>query len=70
MYSKIYNGVVEIDDAKIHNDIVEAFDGGNLVNPVYPIPKFTLNWSRYLLFMGIADPVERAFYEREAMQGN
>jgi len=33
------------------------------------IPKFTLGWSHYLLLMRIADPVERAFYEREAAQG-
>ena len=34
------------------------------------IPKFTLGWSHYLLLMRIADPVERAFYEREATQGH
>lgn len=33
------------------------------------IPQFTLGWSHYLLLMRIADPVERAFYEREATQG-
>ena len=33
------------------------------------IPQFTLGWSHYLLLMRIADPVERAFYEREAAQG-
>ena len=45
-------------------------DDNNLVNSVSPIPKFTLSWSHYLLLMRIADPVERAFYEREATQGN
>ncbi len=45
-------------------------DDDNLVNSVSPIPKFTLSWSHYLLLMRIADPVERAFYEREATQGN
>ena len=34
------------------------------------IPKFTLGWSHYLLLMRIADPVERAFYEREAAERN
>ena len=32
------------------------------------IPQFTLGWSHYLLLMRIADPVERAFYEREATE--
>lgn len=32
--------------------------------------KFTLSWSHYVLLMRISDPVERAFYEREATQGN
>ena len=39
---------------------------GNSVNTVCEIPKFTLGWVHYLLLMRIADPVERAFYEREA----
>ena len=34
------------------------------------IPKFTLGWSHYLLLMRITDPVERAFYEREATERN
>lgn len=42
----------------------------DLANGVCRIPKFTLSWSHYLLLMRIADPVERAFYEREATQGN
>ena len=45
-------------------------DDNNSVNSVYPIPKFTLSWSHYLLLMRIADPVERAFYEREATERN
>ena len=32
------------------------------------VPRFTLGWSHYLLLMRIADPVERAFYEREATE--
>ncbi len=32
--------------------------------------KFTLSWSHYVLLMRISDPVERAFYEREATHGN
>ena len=43
---------------------------GKSANTVCQIPKFTLSWSHYLLLMRIADPVERAFYEREATQGN
>ena len=43
---------------------------GNSANTVYEIPKFTLGWSHYLLLMRIADPVERAFYEREAAERN
>ena len=57
MYSEIHNSVVEIDHEEIHSSVVE-------------IPKFTLGWSHYLLLMRIADPVERAFYEREAMERN
>ena len=57
MYSEIHNSVVEIDHEEIHSSVVE-------------IPKFTLGWSHYLLLMRIADPVERAFYEREAAERN
>ena len=39
-------------------------------NSAYEIPHFTLGWSHYLLLMCIADPVERAFYEREATERN
>jgi len=45
-------------------------DDNNLVNSVSPIPKFTLGWAHYLLLMRITDPVERAFYEREATERN
>ena len=44
-------------------------DSADCANNVCGIPKFTLGWSHYLLLMRIADPVERAFYEREATQG-
>ena len=42
----------------------------NSANTVCQIPRFTLSWSHYLLLMRIADPVERAFYEREATEGD
>lgn len=42
----------------------------DFVNSVCQIPKFSLGWSHYLLLMRIADPVERAFYEREAAERN
>ena len=45
-------------------------DSGDSVNTVYEIPQFTLGWSHYLLLMRIADPIERAFYEREAAERN
>lgn len=44
-------------------------ESANSVNAVCEIPQFTLSWSHYLLLMRIEDPVERAFYEREAAQG-
>ena len=52
------------------NTVYEIADAKDSVNSVCQIPKFTLGWSHYLLLMRIADPVERAFYEREATQGN
>lgn len=33
------------------------------------VPRFTLSWSHYVFLLAIEDPVERAFYEREATQG-
>lgn len=70
MYSEIHSSVVEIDHEEIHNSVVEIQDAVNSANSVYEIPKFTLGWSHYLLLMRIADPVERAFYEREATERN
>ena len=82
LYSEIHNSVVEIDHGKIHNGVVEIqddrksatqlrkSDSEDSVNTVCEIPKFTLGWSHYLLLMRIADPVERAFYEREATERN
>ena len=65
MYSEIHNSVVEIqDDGKSATAFAESFRG----NP--QPPRFTLGWSHYLLLMRIADPVERAFYEREASERN
>ena len=49
--------------------VLRKSGSANSVNSVYEIPKFTLSWSHYLLLMRIEDPVERAFYEREAAQG-
>ena len=69
MYSEIHNSVVEIDRKEIHNSFVEIHDS-DLAITSRQIPKFTLGWSHYLLLMRIADPVERAFYEREATQGH
>ena len=67
---EIVNTVYEISSGEeIVNTIYEIDDAEDSVNSVYQIPKFTLSWSHYLLLMRIADPVERAFYEREAAQG-
>lgn len=33
------------------------------------VPRFTLSWSHYLVLMRESDPLARAFYEREAEQG-
>jgi predicted nuclease of restriction endonuclease-like (RecB) superfamily len=82
LYSEIHNSVVEIDHGEIHNGVVEIqddrksatqlrkSDSEDSANTVCEIPKFTLGWSHYLLLMRIADPVERAFYEREATERN
>lgn len=84
-HEEIHNGVVEIQDAVNsangvcgieHSDPLNTVErisqtpSGDSVNSVYQIPKFTLGWSHYLLLMRIADPVERAFYEREATERN
>ena len=42
--------------------------GEDLVTTSRQFPQFTLGWSHYLLLMRIADPEERAFYEREAAE--
>lgn len=36
---------------------------------VHTVDDFCLSWSHYLVLMRIADPAERAFYEREAAAG-
>ncbi len=36
---------------------------------VHAVDDFCLSWSHYRLLMRIADPSERAFYEREAVEG-
>ena len=81
LYSEIHNSVVEIDRGEIHNGVVEIQDDRNSAtqlrksdsedsaNTVCEIPKFTLSWSHYLVLMRIADREARAFYEREAREG-
>ena len=78
MEGDLANGFCQIDVEEIHNSVEEIQGAGksamalrksasaDLANGVCQIPKFTLGWSHYLLLMRIADPVERAFYEREA----
>ena len=84
--SKIHNSVVEIRIPQTVSEIsatvlrksdsintverISQTASGNSANTVRQIPRFTLSWSHYLLLMRIEDPVERAFYEREAMEGN
>lgn len=48
--------------------VLRIFSGEDLATTSRQIPQFTLGWSHYLLLMRIADPVERAFYEREATE--
>ena len=55
----------EFGDVGSANGVWQA-DGTKTANTVCQVPKFSLSWSHYLLLMRIADPVERAFYEREA----
>ena len=82
-HEEIHNSVVEIQGDRKYatvlcksdledsaNTVYEIADAKDSVNSVSPIPKFTLSWSHYLLLMRIVDPVERAFDEREATQGN
>ena len=73
LYSDSLNTVEEIVCGQDPFNAVERISKtavGKPVNAVYEIPRFTLSWSHYLLLMRISDPVERAFYEREATQGN
>jgi predicted nuclease of restriction endonuclease-like (RecB) superfamily len=53
---------------EIVNTVYEIDRGEDSANRICEIPRFTLGWSHYLLLMRIADPVERAFYEREAAE--
>ena len=48
--------------------VLRISSGEDLATTSRQIPQFTLGWSHYLLLMRIADPVERAFYEREATE--
>ena len=61
---EIVNGVYEIENPISPTNVVERI-------PKSPtaLRKFTLSWSHYLLLMRIKDPVERAFFEREAATG-
>lgn len=75
---KIHNTVEEIVAGEDSLNTVEGKSATVLrksgredsVKAVCEIPHFTLGWSHYLLLMRIADPVERAFYEREATERN
>ena len=68
---EIVNTVYEIAKGEeIVNTVYQIDDGNDLAIASRQIPKFTLGWSHYLLLMRIADPVERAFYEREATERN
>lgn len=67
---EIVNTIYEIPKrGEIVNTVYEIPSAEDSSNTICQIPKFTLGWSHYLLLMRIADPVERAFYEREAAQG-
>ena len=73
MYSDSLNIVETIDGSgKVCNRVDKnrrKKDSLNTVERIDIRPQFVLGWSHYLLLMTIADPVERAFYEREAAQG-
>ena len=56
--------------AEKYATVLRKSDLEDSANTVCQIPKFTLSWSHYLLLMRITDPVERAFYEREATERN
>ena len=70
VYSDSVNTIYQIDATKDSLNTVDCIStfAEDSVNSVYQIPKFTLGWAHYLLLMRIADPVERAFYEREATE--
>lgn len=76
-YSNWLNTVEPIDPQRLNGvcpieksaTVLRKSESANSVNAVCEIPQFTLSWSHYLLLMRIEDPVERAFYEREAAQG-
>ena len=72
VYSDSVNTIYQIDATKDSLNTVDCIStfAEDSVNSVYQIPKFTLGWAHYLLLMRIADPVERAFYEREATERN
>lgn len=61
---EIVNGVYEIENPISPTNVVER-----IPKSATALRKFTLSWSHYLLLMRIKDPVERAFYEREAAAG-
>ena len=48
--------------------VLRISSGEDLAPTSRQFPQFMLGWSHYLLLMRIADPVERAFYEREAAE--
>lgn len=66
MYSEIHNTVVEIPSKQENGGCGIPKEDRE---PITLLHKFTLSWSHYLLLMRIKDPVERAFYEREATEG-
>lgn len=68
---EIVNTVYEIAKGEeIVNTVYQIDDDNDLATASRQIPQFTLGWSHYLLLMRIVDPVERAFYEREATERN
>ncbi len=77
VYSDWVNSVCPIDGATdLVNGVcqigmpVPLLSESNSARASCRMPRFSLSWSHYLLLMRIEDPVERAFYEREAAQGN
>ena len=62
------NPLRKSDGAEKSAKVLRIFSGEDLATTSRHFPQFTLGWSHYLLLMRIADPVERAFYEREAAE--